>query len=404
MSSFASHKIWQAGVTACLLAPILVGQAPANIVSPELHAAIAASEHRNDVPAIAWLCNEFLPTLPQWPETLDPNGAFSISLSATGLQIRETEVNVPAGAVAIGTCSFSTAGTSPQIVWRCDTNGREQWFVPDEFELPRRWQLLLHAIEADLIGTSRTLAVPVIIGHLAGGLLDNDPRSALLRLGPSLCGDVTWQAQRQFGQLQVCGRSDGGLMLPLTFMALAIADGGGEPSSLALRAFAARDADQAEAARQLGRSDRALDAPTLRALLHAEDEVRLTAIEALVRHEASRELPAIIRAADAQHPWATIAARDAVTRLWPVATTAERRATRSALQASDEGMLQQINVDALATKRPSMLVAPISIDSGANITGDGGRARALILLFCTSIGLLGLWSRERAMQRTTANG
>ncbi|MFT7535288.1 MAG: hypothetical protein ACI85K_001240, partial [Hyphomicrobiaceae bacterium] len=110
------------------------------------------------------------------------------------------------------------------------------------------------------------------------------------------------------------------------------------------------------------------------------------------------------RAADAQHPWATIAARDAVTRLWPVATTEERRATRSALQASDEGMLQQIDVGALATERPSMVVAPISIDSAANVAGDGGRARALILLFCTSIGLLGLWSRERVMRRTTANG
>lgn len=403
MNSFASRKLWQAGVTTCLLAPMLVGQAPATTVSPELHAAIAASEHRNDVPAIAWLCNEFLPTLPQWPDELNPNDAFSVSLSATGLQIRKTEVVIPAGAVAIGTCSFSAADTSPQIVWRCETNGREQWFVPDDFELPARWQQLLHAIEADLVGTPRTLAVAVITGHLAGGLLDNDPRSALLRLGPSLCGDATWQAQRQNGQLQVYGRSDGGLMLPLTFLALAIADGCGELSALSLRAFAARDADQAEATRQLGRSDRELNTRTLRALLHGEDEVRLTAIEAFVRHGASHELPAIIRAADAEHPWATIAARDAVTRLWPVATSQERQETRSALQASDASMLQQINCDALATARPNTVVAPILPDPGANIAVDGGRARALLLLFCTSIGLLGLWSRERAMQHAAMN-
>ncbi len=402
MSSFASRKLGQAGAVACLLAQTLVGQVPANSVSPELHAAIAASDYRNGVPAIAWLCGEFLPTLPQWPEGLNPNESFSLSLSAAGLQIRKTEVTVPVGAVAIGTCNFSGAGATPQIVWRCETNGREQWFVPDDFELPTRWQQLLHAIEADLIGTSRTLAVAVITGHLAGGLLDNDPRSALLRLGPSLCGDATWLAQRHDDQLHIFGRSDGGLMLPMTLLALAIADGCGELSALALRAFAARDADQAEAARQLGRTDRALDTRTLRALLHAEDEVRLTAIEAFVRHGASHELPTIIRAADAQHPWATIAARDAVTRLWPAATAAERHATRSALQVSNSSILQQLDIDALVTTPANRVTVPISPESGATLA-VGGRARTLTLLFCVSIGLLGLWRRERTMLRAKTN-
>ncbi|MGK0204059.1 MAG: hypothetical protein ACI9S9_003139 [Planctomycetota bacterium] len=352
---------------------------------------------------MAWLCDEFLPTLPQWPEGLDPSKSFSLSLSAAGLQIRKTEVVVPAGAVAIGTCSFSAADPTPQILWRCETNGREQWFVPNDFELPPRWQQLLHAIEADLVGTSRTLAVAVITGHLAGGLLDNDPRSALLRLGPALCGDATWQAQRLGDKLHVYGRSGGGLMLPMTFLALAIADGCGELSALSLRAFAARDADKSEAARQLGRTDRELDTRTLRALLHAEDEVRLTAIEALVRHGASNELPAIIRAADAQHPWATIAARDAVTRLWSTATGEERYATRAALRASDVSELQQIDVEALAATPTNALIMPISPDSDTTIAVDGGRARALILLLCTSIGLLGLWHRERAMLHATTN-
>ena len=432
MSSSAKRTGWRAGIAACLqvpnflapdllvpilLASTLVGQSRATPTAipqttstsfavaspgsaePQLHAAIAASEHRKNVPAIAWLCTEFLPTLPQWPAGLDPSAAFSLSLSATGLQIRKTAVVVPTGAVAIGTCSFSKASDAPQLVWRCDTNGREQWFVPKDFELPVRWQQLLHAIEADLIGTSRTLAVPVLTGHLAGGLLDNDPRSALLRLGPSLCGDATWHARREGEQLRVCGRSDGGLMLPVTYLALAIADGAGGLSALSLRAFAARDADQAEAARQLGRTDRELDSRTLRALLHAEDEVRLTAIEALVRHGASNELPAIIRAADAQHPWATIAARDAVTRLWPVATAEERHATRSALQTSEASMLQQLDVDGLATAPP--IAEPPAAQVA--IAVDGGRARALLLLLCTSIGLLGLWRRERALLHATAN-
>jgi hypothetical protein len=385
-----------------LLAQTLVSQVPANSAGPELHAAIAASEHRSDVPAIAWLCGEFLPTLPQWPEGLNPNESFSLSLSAAGLQIRKTEVIVPIGAVAIGTCNFSDASNAPKIVWRCETNGREQWFVPDHFALPTRWQQLLNAIEADLIGTSRTLAVAVITGHLAGGLLDNDPRSALLRLGPSLCGDATWLAQRHGDQLHIFGRSDGGLMLPMTFLALAIADGYGELPALALRAFAARDADQAEAARQLGRTDRELDARTLRALLHAEDEIRLTAIEAFVRHGASHELPAIIRAANPQHPWATIAARDAVTRLWPVTTAVERQAIRSALQASDSSMLQQLDIDALVTTPASRVSAAISPDTTTTLAVDG-RARALTLLFCISVGLLGLWCRARTMLNAATN-
>ena len=140
----------------------------------------------------------------------------------------------------------------------------------------------------------------------------------------------------------------------------------------------------------------------MRALLHAEDEVRLTAIEAFVRHGASHELPTIIRAADAQHPWATIAARDAVTRLWPAATAAERHATRSALQVSNSSILQQLDIDALVTTPANRVTVPISPESGATLA-VGGRARTLTLLFCVSIGLLGLWRRERTMLHAKTN-
>src|SRR5690606_24523422 len=126
--------------------------------------------------------------------------------------------------------------------------------------------------------------------------------TALLRLGPALCGDATWMAFHRDEHWHVFGRSDGGLIMPLVLLAISIADGAGELSSLSLRAFAARDADQAEAARQLGRTDRAIDTATLRALLRADDSVRLTAIEALVRHGAARELPAIVKAADDDKP------------------------------------------------------------------------------------------------------
>lgn len=415
MSSSGSPSRWLLCSVASLLAPTALCQVPATppaAVGPQLHAAIASSAHRTQAPAIAWLCDEYLPSLPQWPAGLDPNTSFSLSLSAAGLQIRATEVAVPAGAVAIGSCSFSASDQAP-LLFRCDENGRERWFVPSDLRLPTRWQQFLHAIEADLVDTSRTLAVAVIIGHLAGALVDEDPRAELLRLGPSLCGDATWLAWHQGDYLHVCGRSDGGLMLPLTLLALAIADGGGELSSLSLRAYAARDADQDEAARQLGRTDRDLDARTLRALLHGNDGVRLTAIEALVRHGASQELPAIVRAASEQTPWATIAARDAVLRLWPVASAEERHATRSALQQSACAVLRELDVATIPTtsptanrNQPSPNVAGPMLQSDADDSSSAAssRARALLLMLCTSIGLLGMWRRERTLLLASANG
>lgn len=402
MSTIVSHKLTQAGALACLLAQPLIAQAPVSGGAPVLHAAIAASEHRSDVPAIAWLCDEFLPALPQWPEGLDSNASFSLSLTDAGLQISKTKVVVPTGAVAIGTCNFGGTRTAQQIVWRCDTSGREQWSVPSEFVLPKRWQQLLHAFAADLIGTSRTLSVPVIVGHLAGGLLDNDPRSALLRLGPSLCGEATWLAQRNGNQLHVVGRSDGGLMLPMTFIGLAVAGGHGSLPTISLRAFAARDPDRAEAARQLGRADRTLDTDTLRALLHAEDETRFAAIEALVRHQASNELPAIIRAADDQYPWATIAARDAVMSLWPATTAVDRDRIQSALQASNSAVLNQLDIDVLTASSAKMVPTSRSTNPTPTFAADG-RAHALTLLFFMSAGLLGLWHREHVKLRAAKN-
>jgi len=224
----------------------------------------------------------------------------------------------------------------------------------------------------------------------------------LLRLGPALCGDATWIAFHRDEHMHILGRSDGGLMLPLTLLAMSITDGGGELSSLSLRAYAARDADQAEAARQLGRTDRELDTRTLRALLRAEDSVRLTAIEALVRHGASHELPAIVKAADADNPWATIAARDAVLRLWPVASAEERHDTQAALQASDCAVLREIDIEALPKHPASSSTTGLAVAPTATVA-DGGRARALIMLFCSSLGLLGLWRRERALLHATVS-
>lgn len=376
-------------------------QLPPTSIGPQLHAGIASAEHRTNVPAIAWLCEEYLPTLPQWPTGLDPNSPFALTLSADGVKIRRTEVAVPDGAVAIGTCTF--AGHEPAMVWRCGVDGRERWFVPKDFEVPDHWLNILHSIEGDLVGTPRTLAVPVITGHLAGGMMDGDPSAALLRLCPTLCGNATWMARDRGEQLEVYGRSGGGLMLPMTLLAIAITDGGGQPSALSLRAFAARDTDQTEAARQLGRSDRDVDVATLRSLLRAEDPVRLTAIESLVRHGQTTELTNIIAAADRDNPWATIAARDAVLRLWSRASYEDQEAARAALAASDSSMLRDLGRSGLPSAvRPANRTTGLLEDDTAT-HAISLRARLLMVLLLLSIGLLGLWLRERASLRAATN-
>ncbi|MCK5940770.1 MAG: hypothetical protein KAI24_02275 [Planctomycetes bacterium] len=388
----ASSSTTRAGLlasvlTSLLAAALLSAAAPAQ-QGPRLHAAIAASEHRGAVPAIAWLCEDYLPTLAAWPDGLDPRGPLALTLSAEGLDIRPTEVRVPDGAVAFGAATFAGAGGGPALLWRCAHDGSEQWTVQPGFELPRRWHALLQAIEADVLDVPRSLAMPVLAGHLSSGVAEGDPRAGLLRIAPSLCGDVTWLAWRERDVVRVKGRSEGGLTLPLALLVLAVAEGDAEPTALQLRAFAARDADRGEAARQLGRADRALDTETLRALLLADDAVRLTAIDALVRRRAWQELPQIVAAAAPDLPWASLAARDAVFELWRDASPEVRQATRQALQRSESLRLRAIDVDAIETQQQGT-----PVDDAPH---DDPRGRILLVLLSTAFGLLGLWRRERA--------
>ena len=378
------------GTEAALTLCLLIAGANAQTRGPELHAAFAGSSHRGGTPAIAWLCEQFLPSLPAWPNGLDPREPFALRLTANELSMRPTDTPIPDGVVALGTFALA-AERGSQLLWRCDANGSEQWYVPADFALPTHWQKLLRAIEADVLDTPRSISAPVVAGHLAGGLLEGDPRATALRLGAAQCADVTWMAWRQRDQVRVQGRSDGGLMLPLVLLAMAIADGGGEPAALALRAFAARDGDQSEAARQLGRADRDLDVDTLRALLFAPDRVRLTAIDALVRRQASAELPNIVAAADGEHPWAELAAEDALRELWPLAQPEHRQRTRAALQKSQSVTLRGIDIESL----PGGHAAPGTHEPTVTELARSSRAAFLMILFCTSIGLVGLWTRER---------
>ena len=360
--------------------------------APQLHAVFAASEHRGGAPAIAWLCEEVLPARPEWPDDLDPQAAYALTVSNGAVTVHPTQVTVPEGLAALGTLTIkSGAGLADApLVWCCGHDGDEQWRIPASFSAPADWLEALAAVGADAIGTPRTISAPVLAGHLCGGLLEGDPRAALLRIGPALCGDVTWESTQTDDGTVVRGRSGGGLMLPLALLLASSADGSSSPSALRLRAFAARDGDRGEAARQLGRPDRELDVETLCALLHSEDELRLAAIRSLTRRGAASALPQILDAATPDMPWSTVAARDALFELWPRAVEAERRDALAALARNRCPELRGVDPDA---RRAAPGAAP------APAQGDSARARLLAALGCCGVGLFGLWRRERVRAR-----
>lgn len=362
------------------LTGVVASQAPPDV---RVHVAFAAAPHRNHVPALAWLCEQFLPQHAAWPAGLDTRQPFALALTLAGITISATAVELPRGVAASGTCEV---GDGPALTFRCASDGSDDWFVPAAFPLPAAWRTLLHDLDAAALEVPRTVTAPVLVGHFAGALADGDPRATMLRLGATMCGDVTWVAWSTPAHLRVRGRSDGGLTLPAALLLLAAADGP-RTHGLALRAFAARDADRVEAARQLVRADEADALPTLRAMLCADDRTRLAAIDALVRLGASEELPAIVASGGTANPWATLAAADAVRLLWPTASPLARRDTNMAIARSDSVLLRSLPVHTMAT-RPGRAPQPARGD-------DSARVRSLLWLALIAIGVATLWARER---------
>ncbi len=351
---------------------------------PTVHAAFAAMAKSMAVPGIAWLCGDHLPSRPEWPPALDAAQPFTLVLSGRGVTIRATEVALPIGVVAAGSCAFEEG---PALLWSCASDGTEDWYVPLGFTAPAAWTQLLDALDAEVLDTARTIDLPVVVGHLAGACIDGDPRAAFA-VGAALCGNVTWLAWKTKDHLRVRGRSGGGLSLPFALLLLASSDRN-PPHALSLRAFAARDDDRAEAARQLSRADDTWSVTALRALLHAEDAVRLAAIDALVRRRANDELPRIVAAAGPSTPWAALAAAEALRELWPDASPAVRQHTRVALAKSDSITLRGIDPNTLS-RTPGTAAGDVDV---------GARMRALLVLGLAAVGLYGLWARERARLR-----
>lgn len=371
-----------------LAATALVAAAPAQ--SPPsftFEVAIAPAAQRTATPAVAWLCETWLPRQAFWPAGRDAREGVRLAVTDEGVAVRPLGSALDARTLALGAC---TAGGSTAL-FALGVDGAEDWYLPAGFAPPPAWRDLLAKLEGLALDQPRTLDAVVVVGHLAGGLVDADPRGELLQLGGSLCGEVTWLAWRTPEWLRVRGRSGGGLAMPAALMLLAAASG--RPADgLALRAFASRDADRAEAARQmLRRDDDSVRAP-LRAALHADDTTRLAAIDTLVRRRSTADLAAIVAAAEAEAPWATIAAVDAVRTLWPFATPAERERARAALARSGSPLLRGLDPDAAGRGGRG---AAEGAANGAAPTASP-QARALLWLALCAILVTGLWARERA--------
>lgn len=367
-------------------AALLLTCAAAAAQGARLRAVIAASPHRDAVPGVAWLCEDYLPTLPSWPRGLDPLAAIDVTVSSLGVEVTAAKHTPPDGALAIGAAATSGAPDAPALTWRCGVDGREEWVVPEGWEVPAEWTAWLRSIHADVEQTPRSLSLPVLVGHLSSGVVEGDPRAPLLRVGPALCGDVTWIISPCETGACVRGASGGGLMLPLVIALAALADSAVAPDALQLRAYAGRDGDRVEALRQLARSDQALDIATLRRRLLGDDSDRLTAIRALTRCGAAAELPRILAAAQPGMPMATLAARDAVAELWWRATARVRDAVMSAIRQHENAALRDLDVEELTAARALETTAATAPDL---------RGRAWVMLMCTGFGLLGLWNRAR---------
>jgi hypothetical protein len=358
-----------------------------------VHVAFASRPDRSGAPAIEWLCSQHLPRRPEWPRDLDPARPFALQLSATGLRITAETPPLPIGVAASGSCAVNGG---PAWLWSCDSGGVEDWFVPAGAEVPAAWLRLLRDLGADALAEPRSLDVGVVIGHLAGVTVDGDPRGELLRLGGAACGEVTWTAWTTPSHVRVRGRGDGGLMLPATLVLLAAQGNPQAVGSLPLRAFAARDGDRAEAARQMSRRDDEASENALQALLHADDKTALAAIDALVlRHDAER-LPQIVAAARPEASWTSLAAADAIKALWQQASPTARQETRAALRRSRDLDLRRVDLDALPTLAAAERPEPEPPEP------DTARVRALVLLALLAVGVYGLWSRQRAMLREPA--
>lgn len=341
--------------------------------------AFAADPGAEGPGGLVWLRHDVLAQRREWPAGQDPDAAFTLHLDRTGLRFLAA-LTLPTGAYAAG------EGELPEgVAWTfaCDRDGR------DEVTLraggaPAQVKQLLDAFRAEIDGAPRVLDVAALVGNLTGPTLEGDDRRALLPLAAARAGELTYALSRKGDALSVAGKSDGGVFMPLFALWLAATGPGATAvtdtlATWRLRAFSSRDGDRAEAVRQLQRAG-AQGVAGMRALLHGDEACRLAAIDGLTRLHATDELPHIVAAADGSSLLVTDAAALAVRELYADASPRVQQATLRALQAS-------------TSLRPDLIPQPSATMSAPP------RIRLLACMLLVTLGLFGLWQRERTLLR-----
>lgn len=349
--------------------------------SPRVEVAFAADAATSGLPAVAWLAGTVLPMRDEWPRDLAADQSFVVRLSPAGLSIAPNGVPLPAGALAAGSVEYATGR---RALCTCRRDGTEDWYVPRDFSPPVAWLKLARLLRALDVERAHTVDLSVAVGHLLGPTAPGDADREALQLGATLCGEVTWQSWWNTEHLRVRGRSEGGLLLPAVLLVLARHLGNGAAAPLPIRAFAARHGDREEAVRQMSRGDKSDQRVALLAMLHGDDELRLTAIDSLVRLGSVDDLPRIVEAANPSLPLTTIAAADAVAALWHDASSSTKERTREALAASPTSALRNLDPGRIPEK------------PRGPVTAVTQHWRLLIALFVLAAGLFCLWLRERA--------
>lgn len=350
--------------------------------APVLHVAFAAERDPSAPPALSWLRADVLATRPGWPAGWTARQPFVLHATTAGLRFLPAQP-LPAGLCAAGSCTLPGGGT---IAFAVDERGREDWFA--DAAASAMLQRVLAALHVEIDGAPRVLDPAALVGNLLGAVVDGDPDRSWLPLAAAACGETTIAARRRDDGLHVRGESHGGLLLGAVaiWRAMDLAHGRSVEATLAdwqLRAFASRDGDRAEAARQLQRAGAAA-LPTLRALLRGDEACRLAAIDGLLRMEAAGELPRIVAAATAQPPLLRELAAEAVLGLWPRADAPTRAATIAALRSDP-----LVAPDRLAGMRDR-----VSWPTGAG-AGPPRRWREAAFWFVLAMATAGFWWRER---------
>jgi hypothetical protein len=273
--------------------------------TPRLTVVLAADPSGDGPPALVWLRRAGLPAFASAIGALDRDAQWTLRLTVDGvLTVVPSAVELDAGCYA--RIVVTVGGRT--IEGRCDTNGIEDWVVERPLPaMPGRFATLLALLRVDDAPLPRQFDVGAVVGNLMPALPDEDPMRALLFDGAVECGDVTFAVAREATRVRVRGRSAGGLTLPVVLTLLAelrsrpdpalrsrdVADG----ESHALVARAGRDEHRDESIRQLARSEGAEERRVLYGLLHADDEVRVAAMEALVRAGDVDAVPRLLAAA-----------------------------------------------------------------------------------------------------------